>query len=861
MDFDSISFKGINRPYQKRVLDNLNSYLSDSKIHIVAPSGSGKTTLGLQIIKKLNKRCLVLTPSIAIREQWLNRFNNDFLNSSNLISNEFNDDALIICITYQSLHQAIKKGKDNEDEEKEIDYSTFNLKDFLKRNNIQTICLDECHHLKNDWWKSLELLTSYIENPYIISLTATPPYDSSMQEFDKYIDLCGPIDDEIFPLELIKDNCICSHQDYVYFSYPLKKEEESILKLYSNGIKVYAKYKNNQQLIDLVLSNKHLKEYYNLRNLYYEDDLYFQAIMTFLIENKQKVPFFIKLLLKNKKFDIEKMQILLQKILFDDTLSYEIDKTFLTSLKREISALGVVNNRKVCIVHDERCNQIMSMSLSKLNSIETIVKNEYTTLKDNIHCLILTDYIKSNTISLINSNAKIDDFGTIPIFEHLRRCNIDGISLCCLTGTICIIPKNCCIYLSDEFEYKEINNSNYVSLKINNTNKKKIVLLLTDFFEKNLFNVLIGTKALLGEGWDSPIINTLIIASFINSYVSSNQIRGRAIRIDKNYPNKVANIWHLVCLNPYDFNYSTDYYALKKRFQTFVGIDTNNNLIENGLERLNIVNIPKNVDDINNLNNYMLKESKDKDKVKKAWITCINSATDISSLNKITSVSNKRLKKEYSFFASLTNILLSAIASFINYGLLKNLLRSNILSIISILIYLVVQIFIAIAFIKNFLTFIHLSKPHRKLKILGYVILNALKKAKIIQSSNIKIKVFNDKNNFSNIYLLNASTYEQDIFSTAIKQLLNDVSEARYILALPKHFFQFEYYVVPDAFKKNKDLVKIFKKEFYKFIGPAEAIFTKNKQNRLKVIKSRRVYEIKYSNIEIFTKNKLYNKK
>ena len=77
-------------------------------------------------------------------------------------------------------------------------------------------------------------------------------------------------------------------------------------------------------------------------------------------------------------------------------------------------------------------------------------------------------YIKSNTISLINSNIEIDCFGTIPIFEHLRRCNVDGISLCCLTGTICIIPKNCCDYLSDEFEYKEINNSNYISLKINN---------------------------------------------------------------------------------------------------------------------------------------------------------------------------------------------------------------------------------------------------------------------------------------------------------------------------------------------------------------------------------------------------------
>jgi hypothetical protein len=59
----------------------------------------------------------------------------------------------------------------------------------------------------------------------------------------------------------------------------------------------------------------------------------------------------------------------------------------------------------------------------------------------------------------------------------------------------------------------------------------------------------------------------------------SNQMRGRAIRANKNMPNKTANIRHLASFSEisnntisgknYDFS---DYYALERRFKSFVGI-------------------------------------------------------------------------------------------------------------------------------------------------------------------------------------------------------------------------------------------------------------------------------------------------
>ena len=74
------------------------------------------------------------------------------------------------------------------------------------------------------------------------------------------------------------------------------------------------------------------------------------------------------------------------------------------------------------------------------------------------------------------------------------------------------------------------------------------IQIMTRLFERGDIQILIGTKSLLGEGWDSPCINSLILASFVGSYVLGNQMRGRAIRVNKEKPDKVSNIWHLVCL-------------------------------------------------------------------------------------------------------------------------------------------------------------------------------------------------------------------------------------------------------------------------------------------------------------------------
>ena len=80
MNYEGIlEFKGTWRNYQARVLEHADRYMADGKIHIVAAPGSGKTTLGIELIRRMNGKALILAPSITIREQWIARIEEAFL--------------------------------------------------------------------------------------------------------------------------------------------------------------------------------------------------------------------------------------------------------------------------------------------------------------------------------------------------------------------------------------------------------------------------------------------------------------------------------------------------------------------------------------------------------------------------------------------------------------------------------------------------------------------------------------------------------------------------------------------------------------------------------------------------------------
>src|SRR5437660_11580526 len=244
---ESMVFQNTWRSYQARVLEHLDSYLDDKRVHIVAAPGSGKTVLGLEIIRRIDQPTLVLAPTITIRDQWVDRLVGLFLPAGrsrpSWISTDLRKPAPLTIVTYQALHclcsGEINKDLENINEKENHNHSqehsggdpndqvgpVVQFPEVLAQAGFRTLAVDEAHHLRAEWWRTLKFVAEHLNKPTIVALTATPPYDVSSFAWQRYEELCGAVDAEVSVPELVLSGDLCPHQDYVYFSVPSEREQ------------------------------------------------------------------------------------------------------------------------------------------------------------------------------------------------------------------------------------------------------------------------------------------------------------------------------------------------------------------------------------------------------------------------------------------------------------------------------------------------------------------------------------------------------------------------------------------------------------------------------------------------------------
>lgn len=80
-------------------------------------------------------------------------------------------------------------------------------------------------------------------------------------------------------------------------------------------------------------------------------------------------------------------------------------------------------------------------------------------------------------------------------------------------------------------------------------NPRTRVAFATHLIEVEVSHCIIGTRSLLGEGWDCVRLNTFVDLTMVSTGVSVNQMRGRTLRLDPERSAKVANNWDVLCLS------------------------------------------------------------------------------------------------------------------------------------------------------------------------------------------------------------------------------------------------------------------------------------------------------------------------
>ncbi len=259
--------------------------------------------------------------------------------------------------------------------------------------------------------------------------------------------------------------------------------------------------------------------------------------------------------------------------------------------------LGVQITETGCQACASPVGRVLAYSSEKAKALVPLLTAEMAALGDAIRAVVVTDFEKTSaTISGVEHLLSSEAGGAIAAFRVLvSDPKLDELDPILVTGSSVLVDDD----LSERFEAAAkqwLSDAGYdatltfdaevgfhvVSGSGRDWCPRVYVEMITDLFQRGLTKCLVGTRGLLGEGWDANKINVLIDLTTVTTSMTVRQLRGRSFRLDPQVPEKLANNWDVVCLAP-EFSKGLDDYArFIKKHQNIFGV-TDDAVIEKGV--------------------------------------------------------------------------------------------------------------------------------------------------------------------------------------------------------------------------------------------------------------------------------------
>ncbi|PDS78009.1 DEAD/DEAH box helicase family protein [Rhizobium sp. L43] len=908
-----LAFQGTWRTYQQKILDDLANLIGEDGLHIVAAPGSGKTILGLEVMRRLGEATLILAPSKTIRDQWAQRMRMMFLPANvaepDWISHDVRAPGTVTIITYQALHAAFsghtsdEETLDSEEEGRdgaqsgelgkpETEKARRKIIAKLREEKVRTLVLDEAHHLRNEWWKALTMLKEALGKPTVVALTATPPYDVDPQEWDRYQALCGPIDGEISVPELVLQGDLCPHQDYVHFSPPSALEAQKLAEFRAEIADFIEMLLKSAEFKQAILRHPWITQPIENVEHILDDARFFSSMLIFLNSQYVELPRSTLDILGVEAREIpdltlEWIEALLNGVIYtyrDDFEEAEQTVRYQQDRLREIRA---VEHSRVRLTDPRSVQKLLVSSVSKLNAIVDIARLESASMRDELRMVILSDYIRKDTLPTGPADLPpIERMGVVPIFETLRRSGLD-LKLGILTGSLVLIPVGSKGILDEIADHLGIGaehiryqqaafDAGFLSVELAGERSRNIVHMITELFGRGGITVLVGTQALLGEGWDAPSVNTLILASTVGSYVLSNQMRGRAIRIDPQKSQKAANVWHLAVIDPeklgqriplrfgkkstdrkapdpFDtmtIDLGSDVDALKRRFYAFEGLSFGEPpLIESGFQRLMLGSARWNAHGVDDINKMMERRAIDRKSLKARWYSALHSKRAVARMQE-TLESNYAPKGLVNW--NTTKFLFAqsaAIAGMILNGFLHSFRGAHIrslqqLELVLFVVFASLAIFCLPGALKAGRLLLRNGSLEGSMKQVGTTVLEALHHMGVIKTElgKMSVEATLDENGIIYCRLEGATTIERSRFLDTLREVLVPPQNPRYILVRRSTFWRLkrvDYHAVPSLIGRKREDAVYFATLWNRYVGDSDLIYTRSVQGRLILLQFR----------------------
>jgi len=537
----------------------------------------------------------------------------------------------------------------------------------LRDAGVGLVILDECHHLMGHWGRVLAAANEVLDGPVVIGLTATPPDRDGQkpQDVQRYDDYFGPIDFEVPVPAVVRDGFLAPYQDLAWFVRPTAAEMSFVSEVDENFRRLLDELCRKRHpggehsvppLADWVFNT--LNELQlptatcrNWTEFEHRDPGFAEAGRVFLNATGNALPqhappvhgFFERLFLRPSQSVAD---------LPTDVLTTVLDRYIRHGLRRSphaedqelcddaIDRLRLLGTQ-VTETGSRACaspvSRVLGYTHSKVEALIPILECEMDQMDDDLRAVVITDYEKTSAVTADVSHILNDEAGGAvsafrELVEHSSTNTLDPVLL---TGSTILIDHdlaplfeaaaNHWLQQHDcdvQLEFQDEGTFHVVKGGGADWCPRVYIQMVTQLFQDGVTRCLVGTRGLLGEGWDANRINVLIDLTTVATSMTVNQLRGRSIRLDPLQPNKVANNWDVVCVAPDFARGMDDYNRFCKKHRTIYGV-TDDGAIEKGVGHVHAalaeVSDEHLANSIPEINADMLRRATQRDQARQQW--------------------------------------------------------------------------------------------------------------------------------------------------------------------------------------------------------------------------------------------------
>ncbi|MFL2952027.1 MAG: DEAD/DEAH box helicase family protein [Candidatus Thalassarchaeaceae archaeon] len=519
---------------------------------------------------------------------------------------------------------------------------------------VGLIILDECHHLMDHWGKVLIEAREFLGNPIILGLTATPPEEGDARSIGRYLELFGEVDYEVPVPALVRDSNLSPYQDLAYFVRPSSDELNYIANVDQDFESLVNSLRRGPDdvsgrvprlevwlarvLDELSLPGRKAKDWNSFRR---SDPSLADAARGYLASGGLSLPDGVpvpspELVAAGNSMDT--LITLLDRYIRNGLMRSESkeDHALAEDAKKNLRMLGIQITKGGARACASPVGRVMAYGSAKYDALRDILQSEMQALGPEIRAVIVTDFEKTSATALVEGVLDKEAGGAVAAYRAVLGSEAtDRLDPVLMTGTTVLVDDDLLERIFPRFEqwvesrsleikFDYVENEGYFEIRGKGKDwlPRYYTMMITEMFQEGVTKCLVGTRGLLGEGWDASRINVLVDLTTVTTSMSINQLRGRSFRLDKHWPEKVANNWDIVCLADEFKKGFDDYLRFKRKHKQLYGV-CDDGAIEKGVGHVHAAFTearPEGVSEAMDVfNEEMLMRSRNRERTRDLW--------------------------------------------------------------------------------------------------------------------------------------------------------------------------------------------------------------------------------------------------